>query len=287
MDWITSLLVALGIERRREQKKEEHFAAEMEENTNKVSLALSELSSVLDDLFINCGLSLGDDKISSAQDLIPLYPMAEVLSAQGYVSAAQENFLRIYLIGSASRYNLHQFVTLAVERGEGYREWYNMTALEYERCGEVWHTLIEAICRLRRPEVMQSVVDAIGKILYHFHFLEEPTIDLMKLRYGHIINSLNIHAERDQRQPYLHAVMLLQTELAAAYGGVAQDYEPVPEDEPLDMDGVQGYCFWVHKSDVPSFHHRFAVRECSEPGKQPDLIWELHHTEPPTVFFSE
>lgn len=287
MDWMSSLILALGIEQRRQQKQAERLADETGLHCREISAASAEVSSVLEDLFLGCGLSVEETALTDAQELIPLYPFAVVLSVQGHIGKAQEDFLRDHLARSEVRYNLHQFLVLAIERGGLYPEWDRLTALGHEQCGEVWHTMIEAICRLRRPEAMQRIVDAFGAILYHFHFLDDPSDTPIKLCYDRIISSLNAYAESDQQQPYLHAVMLLQMELAAFCGGEASDYEPCSEKTAIDMEGAVGDCFWVCKHGEPSFHRRFAVRRCAAPGKQPDLIWELHFSAPPTVFFSE
>lgn len=287
MDWITSLAAAMGITLRQQKQQEQRLADELGEHCLKIEQAAAGLSSVLKEVFTGCGLSMDAAALSDAEELIPLYPFAEVLSAQGFIGEAQEEFLRAFLVRSGSRYNLHQFVTLAVERGEPYSEWCAQTLLGPERCGKVWHTLIEAICRMRCPDTMQRVVDGLGAVLYRFWFLSDPSAALAKPCYDRIINSLNEHAERDQRQPYLHAVMLLQMELAARCGGTAQEYEPVLKGEPVDMDGVPGYRFFVCRHGEPAFRRWFAVRLCRAPGKQPDLIWELPPCAPPTVFFSE
>lgn len=287
MDWMSSLMLALGIEKRKQEKEQRRRESELIEHRRLILSAASEINCLFGGTFIDYFAAMEDGALDSAQELIPLFPIAEILSMQGYVGTEQQIFLRDYLNASQTRYNLHQFVTAAVERRGVYAEWCTLTSLDPDHCGQVWHTLIEAICRLRRPELIQEIVDALGAILYHFYFLDNADMEPAKICYTRIIEGINFHAERDQKLPYLHAVMLLQMELSTIEGGLAQDYEPILEDESLDMDGVKGYCFWVKKTGEPGFHRRFAVRECFDPGKQPDLIWELHHNTPHTVFFSE
>ena len=287
MDLFTSLAIAFGIESRRQKKAEDRRSAQLTSHRKEIQNALAGLTSILDDLFSNCALSMKMDDLSAAQELIPLYPMAEILSLQGGVGPEQTAFLRDYLNAVQSRYNLDQFTTAAVRRLGIYPEWRSFTALERESCGLVWHTLIEAICRLRRPELMQSVIDALGAVLYHFWFLENSGMEQARVRYDQIIERLNIHAERDQKSPYLHAVMVLQMELAAIRGGTAGEYDPIPEEGSADMDGVSGFCFCVRKLNDRKFHGRFAVRRCQIPGKEPDLIWELFPDGGHAVFFSE
>lgn len=287
MDLFTSIAIALGIESRRQKKEEDRRTSELAFHQKEIKSALIDLNSIFDDLFEACSLSMKEDDLSSAEELIPLYPMAEILSLQGDIGREQAVFLRDYLNAVQSRYNLDQFTTAAIRRCGIYPEWKSLTALEEENCGQVWHTLIEAICRLRRPASMQSVIDALGAILYHFWLLDNSDMEQPKVRYGQIIERLNFHAARDQQLPYLHAVMVLQMELAAICGGTAVEYDPALDAQSIDMDGRPGDCFWVRKREDHKFYRRFAVRQCKAPGRDPDLIWELLPSGKHTVFFTE
>ncbi len=135
---------------------------------------------------------------------------------------------------------------------------------------------------------MQQVVDQLGKILYHFWLLEHPDIDQAQIRYQSIISNLNFHAERYQKQPYLHAVMLLQMKLAESLGGQAADYVPcLLSDADYSMDGVPGMKFCVRKKEDYSFHKFYAVRSV-ENLDDLDLIWELPSEDgAPVVFYAE
>lgn len=274
MDWWTSLF-AIGMHERKQRKEQKKRNEKIAVHRAELIDGIFKLEEVLNDLYYTNTLAMEQEDLDDLQELAPLLPMAEILSLQGYIGAEQQCFLRDHLNLKRPRYNLGQFTDIAIKRAEGYSQWYELAELDNGHCGRIWHTLIEEICRQRVPEVMQQVVDHVGAILYHFWFLENEDMTPAQLRYQNFISSINIFAESDQQEPYLHAVMLLQNEMANRYGGTAKDYTPwLDEDEVCDMDGKEGYKFSVHKTGDYGFIHFCAVRKREKRG-DPDLIWEL------------
>lgn len=275
MDWWTSLLFTIGLYRHSQEKEQKKRNEKIEAHREELYNGIFKLDEVLSDLSFSNVLSIEQQDMDDLQELAPLLPVAEILSLQGYIGTEQQYFLRDYLNLKRPRYNLGQFTDIAVKRGEGYLQWHEWAELDNNHCGKIWHTLIEEICRQRAPEVMQQVVDCVGVILYQFWFLENEDMMPAQLRYQNFISSINIFAESDQQEPYLHAVMLLQSEMANRYGGMEKDYTPCFDaDSVCDMDGKAGFEFSVHKTGDHGFIHFYAVRKREKRGDH-DLIWEL------------
>lgn len=288
MDWFSSLALAFGLEARRQKKEQQKQADTISAYRSGLSDAIFELSSLLSDLSFLSMLAMEQEDLNDLEELAPLFPISEILSMQGYIGAEQQLFLQDYINLKSPRFNLRQFTKAVINREGIYPEWYALAGLDLTYCGQIWHTLIELICRQRAPEVMQQTINLFGKILYYFTFLECTNMAPAQIRYQNIISSLNIHAERDQKNPYLHAVMLLQRELAKKYGGTESDFIPwLDSDSLYDMNGRAGFNFSAHRKDDTSFIHFYAVRKQDTPS-EPDLIWELPAGGGvPITFFSE
>ena len=275
MNWWTSLAFIIGMYERKQKKEQKKRDEKIKGHRTELNNGIFKLDEILSDLSFTNMLPMEQQDLDDLQELAPLLPMAEILSLQGYVGIEQQYFLRDYLNLKRPRYNLGQFTDIAVKRGTGYSQWRELAELDNEHCGKIWHTLIEEICRQRTPEIMQQVVDCIGAILHQFWFLENDDMMPAQLRYQNFISGLNIFAESDQQEPYLHAVMLLQSEMAKQYGGTEKDYTPwLDADSVRDMDGKAGFEFSVHKEGDTSFIRFYAVRKREKRG-DPDLIWEL------------
>jgi len=275
MDWWTSLMFTIGMYERKQKKEQKKRAEKIQGHRTELNNGIFKVDEILSDLSFTNMLPMEQQDLDDLQELAPLLPMAEILSLQGYIGIEQQCFLRDYLNLKRTRYNLGQFTAITVNRGEGYSQWHELAELDNGHCGRIWHTLIEEICRQRAPEVMQQIVDCVGVILYQFWFLENDDMMPAQLRYQNFISSLNIFAESDQQEPYLHAVMLLQSEMASRYGGTERDYIPwFDADSVCDMNGKVGFKFSVHKEGDTSFIRFYAVRRREKRG-EPDLIWEL------------
>ena len=255
---------------------------------SEITNAVFELDSLLSNLAFPTMLAMEQKDLDDLEELAPLFPISEILSMQGYIGPEQQLFLQDYINLESPRFNLRQFTKAVIEREGVYPEWYALAGLDLTGCGQIWHTLIELICRRRVPEVMQQAVDLLGKILYSFWFLECADMQPAQTCYQNMISRLNLHAERDQKNPYLHAVMLLQNELSKKYGGMESDFIPMLDsDSACDMNGRAGFHFSVHRKDDTSFIHFYAVRRQDFPGEA-DLIWELPAGgDTPMIFFSE
>lgn len=114
---------------------------------------------------------IGLERYRNLYELLPLYPIVSMLSAQGHIGPCQQAWLRSYLA-----YNLYQLEQLAVRREGCWEEWQNLAALgdTPEHCGEIWHTLLELLRQVRRPDLLQPITDAPGTVMYQFHYLDPP-----------------------------------------------------------------------------------------------------------------
>lgn len=271
-------------------EKQQKWNDQLEQFCDMIHDGTTNLVHLLSTLSAPCLRAFSPSDLLAMEELMPLFPIAEVLSLQGEIGPEQQCFLRDYLNIYQPRYNLGQFTKAAIEREGVYSEWYSLTGLSETYCGQIWHTLIELICRQRTPESMQTVVNLLGQILYPFWFLECLDMDAAELRYQRIIANLNIHAANDQTQPYLHTLMLLQLELSKAFGGEATDYIPCLARNPdYSIPGESILQYTVYRAtplDGIVFPRTYLARKIASPG--PDKIWEVSpdHLEP-TVFFSE
>lgn len=274
--------------RDQEQQSSEERAKFVRERRAALDGAICEMCGFLSDLYEPHALGVAREAFEDLSELAPIAPIAGILCAQGSIGAAQSDYLTDYFNVHSSRYNLHQFTKAAVEREGVYARWHTLAALESTFCGQIWHTLIELICRSRDPQLMQKTVNMLGRILHHFSLLDQHDTASARICCGNMVSCLNTCAESDQQTPYLHAVMLLQSELAKKTGGAPQAFVPCAEEMPaFDMDGRTGAVFFVHRTDDLHFAARYAVRDRSTPDDA-DLIWQLPlDGGNPVVFFSE
>lgn len=289
MGWFSTLVLALGLESRRQKKAQQKQIDMISTHRSEISNAIFALDSLLSDLSSPTSiLAVKLEDLDALKELAPLFPISKILSMQGYIGPEQQLFLQDHINLTPPRYNLRQFTKAVIEREGVYPEWHDLADLDLTYCGQIWRTLIELVCRERVPEIMQQIFDLLGKILYHFWFLEHKDMKPAQVCYRNILSSINMHANREQKNPYLHAVMLLQHELSKKYGGTESDFIPCLDPDPTyDMEGRTGLVFWAHRKDDFSFAHIYAVRKQANPS-EPDLIWELPAGGgTPTIFFSE
>lgn len=271
-------------EERRQQREDllQQCRTMIEDNVTHLTQLLSELST-------SCRLAFDPADLRAMEELMPLFPMAEVLSLQGEIGPEQQAFLRDYLNRHQPRYNLAQFTRAAIDREGVYDQWNALAGLSPTHCGQIWHTVIELVYRRWSPDVMQEIVDCISGILVPFWCMEFPSTDDEEILFGNIVDNLNSHSDSDQDQPHLHAVLLLQYELSQAYGGERPDYIPcLVREATCSVPGESVLQYTVHRTtplDGVSFPRTYLVREIAAPG--PDKIWELSPDHQPTVFFSE
>lgn len=268
------------------QQKQENL---LQQCRDEIEINASMITQILSDLSTPCQRAFAPADLHAVEELMPLFPMAEVLSLQGEIGPEQQAFLRDYLNRHQPRYNLAQFTRAAIDREGVYDQWNTLAGLSPTHCGQIWHTLIELVCRRRSADAMQGIIDCLGQILYLFWLLESTDTDAADVRYESIIENSNNHAASDQRHPPLHAVILLQVELSKAYGGEISDYIPCLVQEPTcSIPGESVLQYTVHRAtplDGVSFPRAYLVRETTYPN--PDKIWELSPDHQPTVFFSE
>lgn len=287
-DWMTSLALAFSFAERRRKKEQQKREEKITSHWNEVANAVFNLSLLLNELCFSQQHAIDDHCLNDLKELAPLFPIAEILSLQGYVGLAQEEFLQNYFNIHETRYNLKQFLTAVIDREGIYPQWDSLCGLREDHCGEIWHTLIEIICRLRNPEKLQKASNHLGSVLLHFWLLDHPDIDPAQVRFQRIVSNLNTYAANDQQLPYLHAVMFLQRILSEKYGGEIADYFPkLSSDRPYPMDGTEGFLFKVQRKNDFDFDGSYAVRKTDEPHDC-DLIWELPPKgDTPIILFSE
>lgn len=288
MDWLMALALTFLFEERLQKEKRQQREEEITSHWNEIVNAVFYLNLLLNELCFAQRYAVDKRRANDLKELAPLFPMAEILFMQGCVNPAQEQYLQNYFNIHQTRYNLEQFLELAIEREGAYQKWDALCGLREDHCGEIWHTLIELICRLREPEKFQQAADHLGAILYRFWFLDHSDMELVQIRFQNILASLNTYAAKDQKLPYLHAVMLLQRTLSEQYGGEITDYFPkLSSDKPYPMDGTEGVLFEVRRKDDFDFGGSYAVRKTA--GLHDcDLIWELPPKGgAPIVLFSE
>lgn len=288
MDFLTNLALALSFASHRQKKEQQKRAEEIKSHWNEIANSVFYLGLLLNELCFSQCHTIDEEKSEVLKELAPMFPIAEILSLQGCIGPTQEEYLRDYINIHQSRYNLKQFLTATIEREGIYPEWNALCGLDETHCGQIWHTLIEIICRLRDPGKFQQICDHLGSILYHFWLLEHPDISPAQICFQNIVSNLNTYAASDQEQPYLHAVMFLQRVLSEKYGGELIDYYPkLSSDEPYLMDGTEGFLFHAQRKGDFDFIGSYAVRKTEEPHNC-DLVWELPlKGGAPIVLFSE
>lgn len=288
MDWLTSLALAFSFSDRKQKEAQKKREEKITFHWNEIANEVFYLGLLLNELCFSQSYTIDEQRSNNLKELLPLFPMAEILSLQGCVGLTQEQFLQNYINVHSTRYNLKQFLTASIEREGIYSEWNALCGLSETHCGEIWHTFIEIMCRLRAPEKFQDAVNHLGAILYHFWLLDHPDIEPARIHFQNILSNLNMYAASDQELPYLHAVMFLQRVLSEEYGGELVDYLPkLSSEQPYPMDGTEGFLFAVQRKNDFGFRGSFAVRKTDEPHDC-DLIWELSpEGEFSTVLFSE
>lgn len=273
MDWITAFGLGIAIAERTQKTEAGKRAKQITRHRLALSDEIHTLETILCDLSSSCTMSMEQRDLTNLKELVPLFPLAEILSLQGYIGIEQEAYLQVFFATSTGRYSLDQFKKLAIERMGRDSEWNCLAELNGSFCGQIWQTLIELLCRQRTPELLQQMVNAIGTILYHFRFLENTETLFVQTRYQEIINALNFHANECQKTGYLHAVMLLQDKLSETNGGSATDFEPrLNSEEPLLINGETTLSFSVYGKE--HFLRFYAVRKIRSPDEF-DFIWEL------------
>lgn len=283
------LLVIVGIcsamsgrpltSQRQPQKQPKEIKRQPEEVkvcSDEIAAAVFELSLVLNGLTFPQGQTMEKAKLEDLRELAPLFPMVEALSLQGHIGPNQKRVLKNYLDIHHPRYDLDQLLAAAeANRAGAYSEWNALCGVDKTYCGQIWHTLIETVCRQREPEKFQQVVDCLKTILDCFWLLEHPDTGPAQARFEDIISYFNAFAHSDQGHPYLHAVMLLQSKLAEQFGGEPADYCPTLSQESVNaLVGEEAYLFCVRSKRDPGFKRSYAVRKEGYPAR-PDLIWKF------------
>lgn len=232
---------------------------------------------------------IGPERYQDLYELLPLYPIVSVLSAQGCMGPLQREWLRHCL--TSGRYNLYQLEELAVRRKGCWEEWQRLASLgdTPEKCGEIWYTLPELLCRTRRPDLLQPIADALCAVTFHFHYLDWPGDGgLPDACFHRMLADFNAVSEADgiQALPYFHTFMLLQNRLAEQCGGAPEDWCPVPEGES-DMEGRPCLAYSVCKREDHSFAGHFLAAKVSGGSDDKDAIWKQSEGGGWEVFYRE
>ena len=238
--------------------------------------AMADLTLALTNDALTAVPGIGSERYQNLYELLPLYPIVSILSAQGHVGPLQREWLRGYL--ADVRYNPYQLEQLAVRREGRWEEWQRLAALgdRPEDCGEVWYTLLELLCRTRRPDLLQPIADALGAVTFHFHYLDYPTNSgLPDDCFHRMLDGFNAVSGADgiQATPYFHTFMLLQNKLAEQYGGAPEDWCPVPEGEG-EMEGRPCLAYAVCKREDYSFAGHFLAAKVAGGSDDKDAIWK-------------
>ena len=139
MDFWANLALAFSFASHRKKKEQQKRAEEIKFHWNKIANSVFHLGLLLNELCFSQRAAIDKDKLEPLKELAPLFPLAEILSLQGYVGQTQEEYLRDYNIHQ-SRYNLNQFLTAAIEREGKYSEWNALCGVDKVHCGQIWHT---------------------------------------------------------------------------------------------------------------------------------------------------
>lgn len=254
-----------------------------------LTAAMADLKLALTDPALTAVPGIGPERYQDLYELLPLYPIVSILSAQGHMGPLQWEWLQGYL--ADGRWNLFQLEQLAVRREGRWEEWKRLAALEDrpEACGEIWYILMELLCRTRRPDLLQPITDALGAVTFHFHYLDYPTDgDLPEACFHRMIEAFNAVSKGDaiQATPRFHTFMLLQNKLAERLGGTPEDWCPVPEGE-AEMEGRSCLAYSVCKREDHSFGGHFLVAKVSSGSDDKDAIWCRGETGVWALFYRE
>lgn len=251
--------------------------------------AITDLTLALIDDALTAVPGVSPERYQDFRELVRLYPIVSVLSAQGQVGPLQRDWLRHYLV--SERYNLYQLEQLAVRREGCWEEWERLASLEDrpEDCGEIWYTLLELLCRTRRPDLLQPIVDALGAVTFRFHYLDYPADDrLPDVCFHRMLDAINSISEAGgiQATPNFHTFMLLQNRLAEQCGGAPEDWCPVAEGEG-EAEGRPCLAYAVHKREDRSFAGHFLAAKVAGGSDKPDAIWRQTENGGWEVFYKD
>ena len=266
--WFNSLLLALGLQMRREQKAERTRQEFLRQRREELIHAITALQEILATLILESGPIGLPTEIVESTKLVPLYAMGEVLSAQGAVLPEQEAVLKTFITQFNPVYNYAQYIQAVINRTGLYEQYWDILALEEDHCGTFWQTLFELIYRTRLLDAIQTIDNQLSLIVVNFAFLGDPEATIMEPICNRMLNHLNRNVNSCQQTPRIHALMLLQQVLLEQRNLKIEDHFLL-EDTDIVQDGRKFYVFTVHEKTSLAFCGKFAVRaiKCTADGR--------------------
>lgn len=256
---LETLCLALALTKRQQEKQQRAWEKSLADRYQKLCSALSEFFTLSTNLILDCGpIGLGEDFAGDAV-LVSLYPICEVLSAQGMVFPEQEAALKVFLTNLAPRYNYAQLTEAAIRRTGIYPEYRAVAGLERDFFGSFWRTLFEGICRTRRPGAFPPICSQIERIVTQFARLGTLSPASAQRISGRILELLEYHVNACQQTPYIHALMLLQNLLEDRLG-LAIPAQLLLGDGRYEENGRGYYVFRAYEKRSQAYRGRYAVR---------------------------
>jgi len=271
--WFTALALTFGLAYRKEQKEKENLQAFLDQRREDLCAASEELFETMDQLITACGpVSLPEDFVEDSK-LASLYVVGEVLSAQGQISPEQKSYLKIWICNLNPRFNYAQFERSAIQRTGVYEEFQKIVGLTEKTCGTFWLTLLEAVYRSRRLDLLQKFYDCLVKIVWNFSYLAGKAAPFAEAICKRMLANYEYWSNAYQQTPYIHALMLLQTKL--------RDQRELPiekqlllRDQDIRQDGRDFFVFDTYErlseADFGTSYGKYAVKALRSAGEKLD-----------------
>ncbi len=205
--------------------------------------------------------------------LLPMVPIGECLRLQEVLFHDQAAYLRDCPPKSTERYDMSQFSTDIPQHIGIWENWQRLAVMGPEEAGPLWHTLVELVCRLRDPELCQSVIRALSREAAAFWLLGELPQGTLERRWDELVEQFTAFTEREQQTPYLYAVMFLQVRLGTHWAVPPETVLPQFA-ETAELDGVPVFLFDVGDRDW-EYHGRYAVEQRTDAARKDLRVWRL------------
>lgn len=257
--WRNAFLITLGWSAHKQKKAEQEHQAFLTEQRDCLVTAMMDLQEVIDQVVTECGpIGLSADFVEKMK-LVPLYAIGEVLSAQGIVCPEQEIFLKIWITNINPMYNYAQFTQATIQRTGIYNDFQSITGLEKDMCGSFWFIFFELIYRSRLSDMMQKLIDQLGKIIWHFSLLSNNDAPFAEPIYSRIVTCFNFWINAYQQTPYIHALMLLQKTLFDK-SGIPIETQLLLREADIEQDNRDFFVFSVFEKVSNRFQGKFAIK---------------------------
>ena len=242
-----------------QRRKREKMLAFQQERADTVWKSTSELINLILELSNECGpIGVGADFAKGVQ-IMPLFAIGEILSAQGQIYPEQEPLLKLLIASLNSAYNYAQFIDITVHRKGPYSAYWEQIGLDQEHCGQTWLTLFEMIYRSRNMEIIQTINLKLTEIAINFELVGLPASVFGKTVSSNLAASLQHHINLYQKTPYIYAILLLQSELLRQRSMAVETHFFIREDG-FSQDGREFYVYSVYDKETHTFQGKYAVR---------------------------